>query len=351
MFFADLRHDAFENAHFLYWGDACIASCTGNSACAGFWFNGGFSGDWFCTLYSAIEKVDTGFGTMFVKVCGDNTAPAISPASILVSLASSETLSIAATSSSISTTVQTISSASPSVSVCPYLDYPECPPIDGTSLVDACPTSDNKCTSGYRVGCGSSISDRATMIGSSSDVRSTDSCAKTCDYDPACLGFQFTIDSNSCIFYNKLVSVQKGGSNTVLYTKKCPSTQPIVSSSSLQASSTTAATSSTLASGTTPSASSGTPSPTECPWGLNGSQCPLTDTTLAEACLTAKNKCRSKYKIVCGDTVGGKSSMVSHAYDTPVDAHDCATQCDDNPTCAGFVYSRKGTNDGHFTCK
>jgi hypothetical protein len=222
-----------------------MASCTSNSACAGFWFNGGFTGEYFCTLYSAIDSVGTGFGTMFLKVC-DGATPSTSSSAMSsatpsvsssLSAAPSETISVTVTGLSTSSTAPATSSASPAASSCPYSSFtlPDCTPA-GTSLANACPASDNKCASGYQIKCGQAVG--TSVILRYLSPTSADSCTFFCEGNAKCIGFEFSYDANSkrfmCYYFSAVESFIPGStSGAATYFKQCKNASPQVPTSSL----------------------------------------------------------------------------------------------------------------------
>ncbi|KAF1835699.1 hypothetical protein BDW02DRAFT_277609 [Decorospora gaudefroyi] len=346
-------------------GDACAAACTLDSTCVGFVWTSSFTGVYSCVLYSTITSVTTGFGSTYLKVCDD----AVSGSASSVIASSTPTLSIIATTVSASNTIDATSSASPVASVCPYL-VPSCLPAQTVSSLDNVNCQAGiTCTSRYTMRCNMQVATTAAIIGIRPAIDVED-CASQCDGDLTCLGFAFvkstsTPVSYSCTFYNHFPRVLQA-SNTVLYTRVCPSAPMIESSSSLVASSISVASSSldsssitpsaseSLASSTSASTSVASPSATECPYIVDGTNCPPTDSSLANlasTCPASDSYCTSRYATACGSIPIGGDAVVSSVDTSPNNADSCASTCDQDAACIGFVYSIEDSPDSTFTCK
>jgi hypothetical protein len=347
-------------------GDDCLSSCTNNAACLGFTFTGGFSGNYVCTLYSAIDSVGTGFGFTFRKVCddgvsaGSSSSAASSPVLSIASTASSESVFITAITPSTSSTVDAATSASASASICPYSNDP-CQPAPGATLENACALN-NKCTSGYSVICGQTASDRGTIIGSRPNAISADDCALQCDQNSACFGFEYSKTNNggrvlfTCTFYNQVTGLQTASSSTV-YRKRCPGSPPIISSSNLAPSSTAP-----IASGILLSSSSRssdviiiTPTPStvpSCP-KVTRPNCPaakIVNLAPSAACPAGNDQCASGFQIKCDQVTATEGRAVISENLTPASVDQCSWQCKEDEACIAFEYAYS-TRWKTFTCK
>jgi hypothetical protein len=227
--------------------------------------------------------------------------------------------------------------------------------------------SDNgRCVGGYQAKCSSQFYGTILSQTPTTPTAGGD-CISSCTNNAACVGFTFTggfSPNYVCTLYRTIDTVGTGFGTT--FRKVCDDGALAGSSSSVASpvSSTVLGTTSTassetisptptikdmLSSSTTMSISSASPSPSKCPYSFDGTDCPLTETKLADACAITKSRCTSRYNIGCGQSPVEKRTAFL-IFDNPVDADECAPECDNDPACLGFVYSREGTNDGHFTC-